>query len=198
MRIFRGEWSYMLAMNRQNEINMLGDKSKQINQFLQLLSDNHHRIHAYILSLVPVRTTADDLMQETTLVMWKKFGDFESGTDFVSWGIAIARFIILDYRKDKNNKVIHLEDQVIQEIATKSERRIQHIDRRIDALKLCVKKLPDKDRFLLKLRYESEIPAKNIAERLGRTFQTVYKSLARIQANLARCIRRTLATEEWA
>lgn len=172
------------------------DKNETINDFLQLLTANHHRIYGYILSLAPVRMHADDLMQEATLIMWKKFSEFKKGSDFVSWGIAIARYLILNHRKNKNNQVLHLEDHVFQCIEARSEAYMKDVDRRVDALKHCVKKLSSQDRLLLRLRFESEIPAKIIAERLGKKFQTIYKSLSRIQCILARCIRRTLITEE--
>ncbi|MBN2211105.1 MAG: sigma-70 family RNA polymerase sigma factor [Sedimentisphaerales bacterium] len=183
-------------MSSHNSANLSDDKSEIINEFLQLLTANHHRIYGYILSLAPVRVHADDIMQEATLIMWKKFTEFKTGSDFVSWGITIARNLILNHRKNKNNQVLHFDDQVFKNIEARSEGYMRNIDRRIDALKHCVKKLSSQDRLLLKLRFESEIPAKIIAERLGRKFQTIYKSLARIQGILARCIRRTMLAEE--
>ena len=72
-------------------------------RFLHLLTANHHRIYAFIMTLVPNSNDADDIMQETTTVMLKKFGEFELGTDFVAWGIAVAHYVILSF---KNNLII--------------------------------------------------------------------------------------------
>ncbi|MBN1845360.1 MAG: sigma-70 family RNA polymerase sigma factor [Sedimentisphaerales bacterium] len=184
-------------MDSSNDNDISDHISSVINQFLPLLTMNHHRIYGYILSLLPVRADADDIMQEATLIMWKKFADFKPGTDFVSWGIAIARNLLLNYRKNKYYKVLHLNDEAVKMIEAKSESFIQEVDRRMDVLKQCVKKLPGRDRLLIRLRHEYEMPVKIIAERLGKNIKTIYKSLARIQDALARCIRRTLVAEEW-
>lgn len=183
-------------MDSVNQNYSSDDTSSVINQFLPLLTTNHHRIYGYILSVLPVRADADDIMQEVTLIMWKKFAEFKPGTDFVSWGIAIARNLLLNYRKNKYYKVLHLNDEAIKMIEAKSEGFMKKVDRRMDVLKECVKKLPSRDRLLIRLRYEFEMPVKIIAERLGKNLKTIYKSIARIQDALARCIRRTLVTEE--
>ena len=183
-------------MNSDNQTSFPNETNGIIDQFLPLLTANHHRIYGYILSLLPVRADADDIMQEATLIMWKKFRDFHPGTDFVSWGIAIARNLLLNYRKNKYNKVLHLNDEAIKVIEAKSEGFMKKVDTRMDVLKQCVKKLPSRDRLLIRLRYEFEMPVKIIAERLGKNLKTIYKSMARIQDVLARCIRRTLVAEE--
>ena len=40
-------------------------------RFLALLMSNQRRVHAFILSLVPNRNDADDLLQESIVVMWR-------------------------------------------------------------------------------------------------------------------------------
>ncbi|MCK4629078.1 MAG: hypothetical protein KAT56_08735, partial [Sedimentisphaerales bacterium] len=68
----------------------MSDKQPDISnteRFLKLLMANDKRIYAFILTLVPGRIDADDLMQETVTIMWRKFDDFEPGRDFVAWGI---------------------------------------------------------------------------------------------------------------
>ena len=41
--------------------------------FLRLFLQNQRRLYAYILTLLPNRADADDVLQETSLVMWDKF-----------------------------------------------------------------------------------------------------------------------------
>ena len=59
--------------------------------FLQLLTANQSRIMGFILAMVPNRSVADDILQETTLLMWEKFKNFQDGTNFTAWGISIAK-----------------------------------------------------------------------------------------------------------
>ena len=51
-------------------------------QFLKLYSVNQKRIFVFILSLVPVRQDAEDLLQQTMMEMWKQFDWFEAESNF--------------------------------------------------------------------------------------------------------------------
>ena len=50
--------------------------------FTRLFLRNQKRIAGLIFSLVPQGAEADDVMQETCAVMWRKFGEFAPGSDF--------------------------------------------------------------------------------------------------------------------
>lgn len=58
--------------------------TSRTNEFLQLLMANHKRIYAFILGMVANYQDAEALFQETILVMWSKFDQFEQGTSFTS------------------------------------------------------------------------------------------------------------------
>ena len=51
-------------------------------RFLQLFLAHERRIYSYILALVPVWADADDLLQQTSVVLWQKLDQFEPGTNF--------------------------------------------------------------------------------------------------------------------
>ena len=58
------------------------DKSKL---FLPLFIRFERRIYSYIFTLVPQRADADDLLQETSLVLWDKFDVASPPNDFLAW-----------------------------------------------------------------------------------------------------------------
>src|SRR5207249_11545384 len=62
------------------------DKSKI---FLPLFLQNQRRLYAYILTLLPNRADADDVLQEASLVMWDKFDERAPPSDFTAWGCRI-------------------------------------------------------------------------------------------------------------
>src|SRR5947209_11694655 len=72
------------------------DKSKL---FLRLFLQNERRVYAYILTLLPHRADADDVLQDASLVMWDKFDPRQPPDDFAAWGCRIAYFKILDFFK---------------------------------------------------------------------------------------------------
>src|SRR5437773_9907570 len=59
-------------------------------RLMTLLTRHQRQIFSYIYVLVPNRTDAEDLLQETSLVICEKFHEFKEGTDFVAWACQIA------------------------------------------------------------------------------------------------------------
>ncbi len=171
-----------------------GDNSPPVEQFLDLLMANQHRIYAYILSRVPRLADADDLMQETTTLMWRKYEQFTPGTDFVAWGNAIAHFRILKYLEARPAHC-PLDPDTAEAVGNDSDKMIQELHDRLVALKTCIEKLKENDRYLVQMRYEQDVTVKNIAERFGKSVQGIYQALSRIHEMLMRCVRRTLAEE---
>ena len=66
-------------------------------EFIRLFLQNERRIYAFIVSLLPDLTDAEDVLQETSVVLWEKFDQFQPGTNFVSWACKIAHFKVLKH-----------------------------------------------------------------------------------------------------
>ena len=164
--------------------------------FLRLYQANELRIYGFIRSVVPDWSAADDIMQDTTTVLWSKFEQFEIGTDFVSWAICIARYEVLGHLKKKRTAKLRFSSQTVEAIADRVMETIEKTDARRDALRHCMGKLKEKDRKLVHMRYEIGATTQSVAKRIGRSISTVYKSLNDIHIQLLRCIRRTLELEK--
>lgn len=173
----------------------MDSNSSKTEYFIHLLSSNYHRIYAFIQSVVINEADADDIMQDTSMVMWKKFDDFASGTDFVAWGITIAKYRILDYRRKR--KDYQLSEDTLELLAAESEKMVPEMEKRFQALKDCLGKLNRKDIDLLKLRYTHNYPAKMIALRIGTTINMVYQNMSRIKLLLVNCVRKQLRAEDF-
>ena len=174
------------------------DDSSKTNEFLRLLMSHQRQIYAFLLGMVPDRHDADDLFQETILLMWAKFDQFDRGTHFTAWGIAMAKYTVLAARKKHARRGRQFSETVQDLLQKQADQVFTRFDRRVDALKNCVGKLSDGDSELIRLRYEEEIAVRTIAAQRGHTLQSVYKRLARIHAMLLRCVQRALSREEFA
>lgn len=168
----------------------------RINDFLRLLMANQKPIFAFILGLVPNREDARDIFQETVLVMWAKFDSFEEGSNFVGWGITIARYKVLQAQRQYSRNSLQLSSAALEAVQSKAEHYVQHVDKRIEAMQSCIRKLNKKDHDLIHMRYEKEMDIKTIADGFNRSVQSVYKRFSRIHQTLMECIRRTLDQEE--
>src|SRR5436190_13862185 len=123
-------------------------------RLMALMTQHQRRIFAYIYTLVPNRYDAEDLLQETSLVICEKFDDFEAGTDFVAWACQIAYWRVRYARqKFARSKVVFNQDVLDAVAATAADMNIE-LDERHEALTHCLQKLNTRDREFLLTRYE--------------------------------------------
>jgi RNA polymerase sigma-70 factor (ECF subfamily) len=171
------------------------DKAEEdAKKFMSLLVPNQRQIYAFILCLTANRTEADDILQDTLAEMWSKFNDYQDGTNFTAWAVTIARYKVM-HSIDKNKSYrFHFEPRLLellqQEIVSRQTER--HEKDKIEALKECVQKLHQKEKSMLKMRYEDNLTFEGIAGRVGVSVPAVYKALSRVHTRLARCILVTL------
>ncbi len=164
-----------------------------VEAFVSLLTDNQARIYSYVLSLVPNFNDADDILQETTKLMWEKFGQYKFGTDFLAWGRRIAYFLILEYyRKKKKDNSFYYDEQLIKKLEKNTEKFSDSSKEYMLHLNSCMKKLKEHDRNLLKLKYFENKKVKDLASRFGCSVQYVYRNFSRIHQLLLACIERQL------
>lgn len=174
----------------------MDSNNKKTEVFLSLLMTNQRKINSYILSVVPNFNDADDIMQETITVMWRKFDQFQIGSDFAGWGVKIAYFCVLNHRRQKSKDAAMLNDNIFQQISDIARRRQTMTDERIKHLRKCIEKLKAEDQVFLKARYEQNTSAKNLSLQLDRSIQYVYKHLSRIHHLLNLCVKRAIHEQE--
>ena len=159
-------------------------------RFMRLYTAVQRRLYAYITALVPDENSVEDIVQETVSYMWRQFDDFEPGTDFAAWAFTIAKFRIFDYIKQKQKDKKAFSDKTINAIEEIVKVRTQQDeDSRLDRLRKCMKKLSEKDRQLLSLRYEVGASIKGMSERVEQSVNTLYNRLYRIRIALLNCVR---------
>lgn len=168
------------------------DLLKEKAPFVKLLTANHARIYAYIISLVPNDSDADDIMQETASLMWENFSKFEPGTNFVSWAVTIAKFQILNYRKRHKQSRTFLSDKAYDLLVSETEKLQEESQDRLQALRDCLGKLSGRDQQFIRLRYYEGASARLVAQKVGTSIDAVYRYGARLNHLLLSCVRRAL------
>lgn len=166
-------------------------RDRKAGEFVCLLTSQQARIYAYILSLVPNFSDADDILQDTTKIMWERFEDFTPGTDFLAWAKKIAYFLIMKYYRDiqKKNTAFY-DEQLLRKLDADSQAlSVSFKDYHIH-LRDCLKKLKQKDRKLLRLRYYENQKVREMASRFGCSIQYVYRNISRIHQFLLACIQK--------
>ena len=166
--------------------------------FLALLTASQSSLYAYIVSLLPNRQQADDILQETNMVLWRKAEEFQEGTSFIAWACQIAYFNVLSYRRRRSRDRHTFGDDLFDYLAERQCERIDAVEDRQTALKSCLEKLPVKQRELIQARYQPGASVRRMADERQTTEGALSQSLYRIRATLLECIKRNMPAEAWA
>jgi len=165
--------------------------AREPDEFVRLFTSCQKKIYWYIFSLLHDVHDAEEVFQETAIVLWQKFASFQSGTNFVAWACRIAYHKVLRFRDEHRRDIPCLSNVFLEEVAPEL---LAVID--MDAANLldeqlaeCLAKLNQRDRELVYLRYKPGATTKRVAAEVGRSTDAVYKALNRIHQALFECMR---------
>src|SRR5262249_61929035 len=85
-------------------------------RLMALMTRHQRQIFAYIYTLVPDRHDAEDLLQETSVVICEKFSEFTPGTAFVAWACQIAWGRIRYSRQKFARSKVVVGDDVLESV----------------------------------------------------------------------------------
>jgi RNA polymerase sigma-70 factor (ECF subfamily) len=164
-------------------------------EFVALLTKYQRQLQAYIFSLVWNPADADDILQETNLVLLKKSAEFETSREFLPWAFTFARFQALAGLKRLQRLKFVFDESLANSLAEEAAREDPVGEARRLALAACLRKLPAAHRELLIRRYEPKAVVGDMAAALGLSLKTLSDRLRRIRGKLLDCITQTLAQE---
>ncbi len=122
-------------------------------EFLRLFTEHTPAVRAFVRSLVPTLSDANDVMQEVAVVLWGKFGDYGSGEDFRRWAFGVAKMKVLAWQRDRGRDRHVFGLDVNELLATHAEQHTERLAAQRDALQRCLEKLPAEQRQLVDAAY---------------------------------------------
>jgi RNA polymerase sigma-70 factor (ECF subfamily) len=170
-------------------------------EFARLFSKHQRLLYAYLVTLLNDAAAAEEVLQETCVVLLKEQSQFQPGTDFAAWATTIAFNQTRKFRRQTKRRTVSLDASLIEQIAVKFATNFVcadvHEDRR-RALDDCMTRLVASDRKIVSAVYGRQQSIKQAADDLGRPLNTLYKAISRIRRQLQECVRRKLRAEELA
>jgi RNA polymerase sigma-70 factor, ECF subfamily len=160
-------------------------------EFVRLLTRHSSQIYGFILMLSVNRADAEDILQDTSVVLWEKFDTYKPGTSFQAWACQIAYYETLSRRRSQR-RMQYLSDTTLALLANDALSIMEQTDLDKDALADCLEKLGEKDRRLIEQKYFVQLSTHEIAERSARSVHAIYRALSRVHGLLLRCMRRAL------
>jgi len=167
--------------------------SERQEEFVLLLNAAHGRLLRFVASLVARRQDAEDILQRASVTMWRRFSQFEPGTDFIAWATTIASFETKNFQRVSGRSRVMFDDELMETLASARVPDLQNYDVRLDALEECVQKLDKPSRILVDAVYARGEDVKELAQREGRAAQTFYNRLNFIRRILTDCMRQKVA-----
>ena len=159
--------------------------------FLKHFVKHNKLLFGFILTMVPNHVDAEDILQETAVVLWDKFGTYEPGTNFYAWAKQIAKNKVYEYYKTKKRLVL-TDLSFLETIQTTSEPVLDSLDERMAAVRACLNKLGKNENRLIQVRFQKGISLKEVAQDSHQSVHHVYRQMSRIFVLLRVCVQKTL------
>src|ERR1700682_4047653 len=165
---------------------------------MQVLFARHHvRMYRFVLRLVRNEATAEDLIGEVFLDVWRQAGKFEGRSAVSTWLLAITRFKALSALRRR--KDVELDDEAahaIEDTSDDPEVAVQKKDTG-EALRKCLTALTPEHREIVDLVYYHEKSVEEVAEIVGIPENTVKTRLFYARKKLAELLKAAGVERGW-
>lgn len=173
----------------------MNEKSSNYETFVRLLVEEESAIKAYVRRLVPSWHDVEEVVQQTSLVAWKKFDELDDISRFGGWIMTIARFESLKHRRSLARSPLVFSDKLAEQLADATGNIVAGDADRQQALEGCLQKLDQARRELILKLHQPGVTIREYAQQNSRPEQAIYKSVQRLRQKLLMCVKQTLADQ---
>jgi RNA polymerase sigma-70 factor (ECF subfamily) len=163
----------LAAQATSDEMLLEGISAGDRNAMHILYSRHNVRVYRFILRMVRDTTTAEDLVSQVFLDVWRTAGQFEGRAQVSTWLLSIARFKALTALRQRRHEDIDLDE--VLEIADEADTPEASLDRSNTSaiLRACVAKLSPAHREIINLVYYHEKSVEEAGDIIGIPQSTV-------------------------
>ena len=157
---------------------------------MQVLFARHHvRVFRFVLRLVRNDATAEDLISEVFLDVWRQAGKFEGRSQVSTWLLSIARFKALSVLRRKPES--ELDDETAEAIEDTSDTPDVTLEKKqkADIIRKCLSGLSNEHREIVDLVYYHEKSVEEVAEIVGIPEATVKTRMFYARKKLAELLK---------
>jgi RNA polymerase sigma-70 factor (ECF subfamily) len=157
---------------------------------MQVLFARHHvRVYRFVLRLVRSEATAEDLISEVFLDVWRQAAKFEGRAAVSTWLLAIARFKALSALRRKPEQELDEETaEAIEDTSDTPEVALEKKDKSV-AIRKCLDSLSAEHKEIIDLVYYHEKSVEEVAEIVGIPEATVKTRMFYARKKLAELLK---------
>ncbi len=135
---------------------------------------------------------AEEIVQESFLVVSKKSHAWVEGTNFYAWACSVVRYQTLSFQRDRGRARRRLTSDVVGllEACVVQDKDFPAVQSQISALGVCLSRLSSRAFELINLRYHCAKMPSQIASENGWSVNAVRVGLSRARHSLRECLER--------
>lgn len=168
------------------------DLDARLARFTELLSTCQSHLLASVFAMVQNMADAEDIFQRASLILWRKFDDYQEGTEFRSWAITVTRYEALNFIRKRRNERLFFSEAVLQALVDTQDQAVASLaddEQRWARLSECIGRLSTSHQRLIELYYGSARTVAKVAEVLESTEGATRTALCRVRQSLRRCVK---------
>ena len=191
----------VIAINAQASQSIVAAQATSDDMLLESIADGNRtsmhilycrhnvRVYRFILRIVRDATTAEDLVSQVFLDVWRTAGQFQGRSQVSTWLLSIARFKALTAMRQRRFEDIDQED--VRQIPDDSDTPETSLDRSDTSaiLRACVQKLSPAHREIITLVYYHEKSVEEVGQIIGIPQSTVKTRMFYARKQLAELLR---------
>ena len=191
----------VIAINAQANQSIIAAQATSDDMLLESIADGNRtsmhilycrhnvRVYRFILRIVRDATTAEDLVSQVFLDVWRTAGQFQGRSQVSTWLLSIARFKALTAMRQRRFEDIDQED--VRQIADDCDTPETSLDRNDTSaiLRACVAKLSAAHREIITLVYYHEKSVEEVGQIIGIPQSTVKTRMFYARKQLAELLK---------
>jgi RNA polymerase sigma-70 factor (ECF subfamily) len=160
-----------------------------------LLTQHQEALFRYIFSLVPGEADARDILQETSVALFRKFDQYDPARPFLPWAYRFAYLQVQKHREKAARSPLLFSEDVMDLLANERAHIEPQLDERLRLLDGCLGKLTPQDKELVTSRYALRQSAEEMMQRFALSRRTLFRNLEMLRQRLHECVNHQLQTE---
>jgi RNA polymerase sigma-70 factor, ECF subfamily len=173
------------------------DTDRNRREVMRLALEHRARLWGFLMGMTKDPLKAEDLFQNTYLVLCEKWEQYAPGTNFLAWARQIARYEFLASVDPERRPFVTAEMDVLESAMCATEAAVESPSSRREALRRCLDSLPEaRGRRALELRYGEGLAGGRVAQEMGISLNALYTLLSRVRRALQECVQRRLQVDE--
>lgn len=164
----------------------------QESDVVKVLLEARVRFCVPIWSIVRESQAVEDIFQEVVLRALRHREQITDAEHLLAWARTTAKNLAVDLLRQRGKSQV-LDAGVMDRIWAISDEQSSGLADRKDALRSCLKKVPERQREVIWLRYGEGLSCNEVAQRMGASLDAIYKRLSRAHGDLRKCVERALS-----